>query len=66
MVPISIIGTHVFQPTNAVVPLAPPRGISIVCHPPLDVPVAKAEGESADACKAAILSALPPEMQPLE
>ena len=66
VVPISIIGTHVFQPTNAVVPLAPPRGISIVCHPPLDVPVAKAEGESADACKAAILSALPPEMQPLE
>ena len=64
VVPISIVGTHVFQPTGAVVPLAPPRGLTIVCHPPLAVPAVKKEQASTDECRATVISALPSEMQP--
>ena len=64
VVPISIVGTHVFQPTGAVVPLAPPRGLTIVCHPPLAVPGVKKEQASTDECRATVISALPSEMQP--
>ena len=38
IVPISIIGTHLFQPPGAFLPFAIPRGVRIICHPPLDVP----------------------------
>ena len=38
----------------------------IVCHPPLDAPAEKKEDESLKAAKAAIISALPPSMKPLE
>lgn len=65
VVPVSIVGTHIFQPTNAAVPIAPPRGVRIVIHPVLDVPVAKKEGETLEQCKAAIAAGLPSEMQPL-
>ena len=65
VVPISIIGTHLFQPPGAAVPFAIPRGVRIVCHPPLDAPAEKKEDVSLQACKEAILSALPPSMQPL-
>ena len=66
IVPISIIGTHLFQPPGAFVPVARPRGVRIVCHPPLDAPAEKKEDESLKAAKAAIISALPPSMKPLE
>ena len=66
IVPISIIGTHLFQPPGAFVPFAIPRGVRIVCHPPLDAPKDKKEDESLQAAKAAIISALPPSMKPLE
>lgn len=64
VVPISIVGTHIFQPTKAFVPLAPPRGVSIICHPPLAVPISKKEQLSTDECRAAVISALPSEMRP--
>jgi len=64
VVPISIVGTHVFQPTGAALPLAPPRGLTIVCHPPLAVPGVKKEQASTDECRATVISALPSEMQP--
>jgi len=66
VVPITIIGTHIFQPPGAFVPFAVPRGVRIVCHPPLDAPKEKKEDESLQACKKAIISALPYSMRPLE
>jgi len=66
VVPISIIGTHLFQPPGAFVPFAVPRGVRIVCHPPIDPPPAKKEDEALKACMAAITTALPPSMRPLE
>tara|TARA_B110001452_G_scaffold36144_1_gene27726 strand:+ start:86 stop:1069 length:984 start_codon:yes stop_codon:yes gene_type:complete len=66
ILPVSIVGTHVFQPTTALVPLAPPRGMRIVIHPPQDAPAPKTEGAAMLACRAAVLSGLPPEMQPLD
>ena len=65
IVPISIIGTHLFQPPGAFVPFAIPRGVRIVCHPPLGPPVEKKEEEALTATKEAIISALPPSMRPL-
>ena len=65
IVPISIVGTHLFQPPGAFVPFAIPRGVRIVCHPPLDPPAAKQEQPTLDACKAAIIDGLPPSMRPL-
>jgi len=64
VVPISIVGTHIFQPTSAFVPIAPPRGLTIICHPPLAVPITKKEQASTDECRATVISALPLEMQP--
>ena len=66
IVPISIIGRHLFQPPGAFVPFAIPRGVRLVCHPPLDPPAEKKEDASLKACKESIISALPPSMQPLE
>ena len=57
-------GTHIFQPTSAFVPIAPPRGLTIICHPPLAVPITKKEQASTDECRATVISALPLEMQP--
>jgi len=65
IVPISIIGTHLFQPPGAFVPFAVPRGVRIVCHPPLDAPAAKKEDAAIKACKESIITALPPSMRPL-
>ena len=42
-----------------------PRGVRSVVHPPLDAPAKKKEGETMEATKAAVLSALPLSMQPL-
>tara|TARA_B100000795_G_C22427855_1_gene296984 strand:- start:179 stop:415 length:237 start_codon:yes stop_codon:yes gene_type:complete len=64
VVPISIVGAHVFMPTSAFVPIAPPRGVTIICHPPLAVPTSKKEQASTDECRATVISALPIEMQP--
>eukprot|EP00316_Scyphosphaera_apsteinii_P005940 CAMPEP_0119298756 /NCGR_PEP_ID=MMETSP1333-20130426/916_1 /TAXON_ID=418940 /ORGANISM="Scyphosphaera apsteinii, Strain RCC1455" /LENGTH=276 /DNA_ID=CAMNT_0007299949 /DNA_START=157 /DNA_END=987 /DNA_ORIENTATION=- len=66
VVPISIIGTHIFQPPGALVPYAPPRGVRIVIHPPLPAPAEKKEMATLKAAKTAIESALPPSMLPLE
>jgi len=66
VVPVSIVGTHIFQPTTSLVPLAPPRGIRIVIHPPQDAPQIKQEGPAMQACRAAVISGLPPEMHPPE
>lgn len=65
VVPVTIVGTHLFQPPGALVPFAIPRGIRIVIHPALDVPVAKKEGETLQAAKAAVESALPQSMKPV-
>ena len=65
VVPVSIVGTHLFQPPGAFVPFAIPRGVRIIVHPPLDSPKEKAEGETLEAAREAILSGLPPSMQPL-
>jgi len=65
IVPLTIVGTHLFQPPGAFVPLAIPRGVRIVIHPPLDAPKEKMEGESLVAAREAIISALPPSMRPL-
>merc|ERR1719313_2386426 len=54
IVPITIVGTHLFQPPGAFVPFAIPRGVRIVCHPPLDPPAAKNEDASIAASKEAI------------
>merc|ERR1719454_1645253 len=43
IVPITIVGTHLFQPPGAFTPCAIPRGVRIICHPPLDAPAAKQE-----------------------
>ena len=65
IVPISIIGTHLFQPPGAFLPFAIPRGVRIVCHPPIDAPAEKKEDLALQATKEAILTALPESMQPL-
>jgi len=65
IVPLTIIGTHLFQPPGAFVPFAIPRGVRIVCHPPIDSPAAKKEDAAMQQCREAIVSALPPSMQPL-
>ena len=63
-VPISIIGTHLFQQPHAL-PFASPRGVRIVCHPPIDAPDGPKEEEAAmETAREAIRSALPPSMQP--
>ena len=41
VVPISIIGTSLFQPPGSFVPIASPRGVRIVVHPVLDAPANK-------------------------
>ena len=64
IVPITIIGTHLFQPPGAFVPVAVPKGVRIVCPPPLDPPPEKKEDAALAACKDAIVSALPPSMAP--
>ena len=66
VVPISIIGTNLFQPPGAFVPIASPRGVRIVVHPALDAPANKQEAVTLEAARVAVLSALPNSMQPLE
>jgi len=65
VVPISIIGTHLYHPPNAMLPISRPKGIRIVIHPPLPPPEAKKEDATMKLAKAAIESALPPSMLPL-
>jgi len=65
VVPVSIVGTHIFHPPSALMPIAPPRGVKIVIHPLLDAPVPKKEADSLEQCKAAVASGLPSEMQSL-
>lgn len=64
IVPISVVGTHVFG--TGALPIAIPRGVRIIVHPPLDAPVAKQEDESMAAARAAVLSGLPAAMRPAE
>jgi len=66
VVPISIIGTHLFQPPGSAFPMARPRGVKLVVHPPLDAPGKKKEQETLEQARAAVLSALPKSMQPLK
>jgi len=66
VVPVTIVGTHLFQPPGAFVPLAVPRGVRVVIHPPIDAPPEKQEEAALQAAKAAVVSALPPSMLPLE
>ena len=66
IVPISVIGTHLFMPPGAFVPGAIPRGVRIVVHEPIDPPAAKKEDEAMKKCKDAIISALPASMRPLD
>jgi len=65
VVPITIVGTHLFQPPGAFVPFAIPRGIRIIVHPALGPPQPKKEDEVLKAAKAAVESALPESMKPL-
>ena len=65
VVPVSIVGTHIFQPAGWAHPLWWPRGIRIIVHPPLEVPTKKTEVATLEACKTAIESALHPSMLPL-
>jgi len=46
VVPITIVGAHVFYPAGNAAPLAPARGVTIVVHPPLPPP----ENKKARAC----------------
>jgi 1-acyl-sn-glycerol-3-phosphate acyltransferase len=65
VVPVSIVGTQLFFPSKSLLPIARPRGIRIVIHPPLDPPADKTkEGEVLEAARAAVISGLPPSMQP--
>jgi 1-acyl-sn-glycerol-3-phosphate acyltransferase len=64
LVPITIVGTHLFQPPGAFVPFAVPRGVRIVCHPPIDPPKDKEEGAALEEARAAVISALPQSMKP--
>ena len=66
VVPISIIGTSLFQPPGSFVPIASPRGVRIVVHPVLDAPANKQEAATLEAARTAVLSALPYSMRPLE
>jgi 1-acyl-sn-glycerol-3-phosphate acyltransferase len=63
VVPISIVGTQLFQPPGAFVPFAIPRGVRIVIHPPIDPPLAKQEDVACKAARDAVESALPPSMK---
>ena len=65
LVPISIVGTHLYQPPGAFVPLAIPRGVRIIIHPPIDPPKEKMEGEALEAARNTIIASLPPSMRPL-
>jgi len=65
IVPISVVGTHLFQPPGAFLPFAIPRGIRIIIHPALDSPKEKMEGEALEATRKAIIGGLPPSMRPL-
>lgn len=65
VVPVTIIGTHLFQPPGAFVPFAIPRGVRVVIHPALDAPKPKKEDETLKAARAAVESALPESMKPL-
>ena len=65
IVPISVIGTHLFHPPNAALPWAIPRGVRIVIHPSIDPPAEKQEDKALIAAREAIISALPPSMKPL-
>uniref|UniRef100_A0A7S3ETA0 Phospholipid/glycerol acyltransferase domain-containing protein n=1 Tax=Haptolina ericina TaxID=156174 RepID=A0A7S3ETA0_9EUKA len=66
IVPISVIGTHIYFPASSIAPSTSPRGLRIVVHPPIEAPQDK-KGEVAalEACEAAIASVLPPEMLPI-
>lgn len=66
IVPISIIGTHIFQPPGAFLPYAVPRGVKIIIHPTLPAPAEKKEAESMKEAKALVESALPLSMLPFE
>jgi 1-acyl-sn-glycerol-3-phosphate acyltransferase len=66
VVPVSIVGTQLYQPPGTVFPFMRPRGVRIICHPPLEAPKAKKEQESLDAARKAVLSGLPLSMRPLE
>lgn len=65
VVPITIVGTHLFQPPGALFPYAPPRGVRIIVHPPVDVGTTKeSEKKALTDTREAIMSALPPSMLP--
>ena len=64
IVPISIVGTHLYQPPGTVFPFMRPRGIRIICQPPLEPPEPKKEAAAMEATRHAILSALPASMRP--
>lgn len=65
VVPVTIVGTHLFQPPGAFVPFAIPRGIRIIIHPALGPPEKKKEDVIMKATKTAVESALPESMKPL-
>jgi 1-acyl-sn-glycerol-3-phosphate acyltransferase len=65
IVPVTIIGTHIYQPPDAFTPYASPRGVRIVIHPPIDSPAKNGTEAAALKAKAAVESALPHSMKPL-
>lgn len=65
LVPISIVGTHVFG--TGALPIASPRGVRIIIHPPIDAPAPKTGEDAAmAAARAAVISGLPLSMRPTE
>lgn len=67
VVPITIVGTHLFQQPRKQgggLPFAPPRGVRIVCHQPLDPPRKKCEEETMAEARKLMVSAMPPSMRP--
>ena len=66
IVPVSIIGTHLFMPPSNMAPHAVPKGVKVVVHPPLDPPADKEEAVVMAATSKAIASSLPLAMQPLQ
>ena len=66
IVPISLVGTFATYPPSAVLPLQPNGdNLHVHIHPPLQTNAGATEAELEAATRAAILSRLPPEMQPL-
>ena len=67
VVPITIIGTHLYQPPGlGGLVVAIPRGVRIVVHPPLDPPNGGKEEQAVmDKAREAVMSALPPSMMPV-